>query len=95
VVEEELGAGGSKTTFNTGGTSGWEDVEEEDGDLAHLDDVENGHQFEDRGYITVSNFLILSKVLLIVSRIFELLRSAGFKPGGRRPHVPSLAFLNA
>ena len=54
-----MGVGGSKTTFHTGDTSGWEDVEdEEDEALAHLEDVENGHWLEDRAVITVSNFLI-------------------------------------
>jgi hypothetical protein len=94
VVEEELGVEGSKTTFHTGGTSGWEDVKDKDEDLARLEDVENGHRFEDRAVITISNFLILLKILLTVSRILNLFRSASFKPDGRRPHVPALAFLN-
>ena len=92
MVEKELGVGGSKTTFHTGGTSGWEDIEEEDEALAHLEDMENGHLIEDRAVLTVSNFLILLMILLTVSRIFNLLRSAGFKPDGRRPHIPVLVF---
>ena len=55
VVEEELGVGGSNTIIHNG-TSGWEDVEEEDEDLAHLEDIENGHPMEgieERAVITV------------------------------------------
>ena len=91
MVEEELGVGGSNTII-LDGTSGWEDVEEEDEDLAHLEDMENGHLIEDRAILTVNNFLILLMILLTVSRIFNLLRSAGFKPDGRRPHIPVLVF---
>jgi hypothetical protein len=56
-VVEELGVGGSNTIIHDG-TSGWEDVEEEDKDLAHLKDIENGHPMEgieERAVITVSN----------------------------------------
>jgi hypothetical protein len=94
VVEEELGVGGSKTTFQSG-TSGWEDVEEEDEALAHLDNVENGHPMEgveEKAVITVSNFPILLMILLMVSRILPPSRSAGFKPDGRRLHVRVLPF---
>jgi hypothetical protein len=89
VVEEELGVGGSKTIFNDG-TSGWEEVEEEDEALAHLEDVENGHPMEgneERASITVSNCPALSKILLTVARIINPLPSTGFRKGGRRPHV--------
>ena len=94
MVEEELGVGGSKTTFYSG-TSGWEDDEEEDEALAHLDDIENGHPMEgieDRAVVTVSNFPILLKIFLTVSRIFNRLRSAGFKPDGRRLRARARTF---
>ena len=89
-----MGVEGSKTTFHTSDTSGWEDVEDEDEALAHLEDVENGHWFEDKAVITVSNFLILLKILLTVSRILNHLRSTGFKQDGRKLHIPALIFLN-
>ena len=57
MVEEELGVGGSKTTFHSG-ASEWEDDEEEDEALAHLEDLENGHPMEGleaQATITVSN----------------------------------------
>jgi hypothetical protein len=57
VVAEELGVEGEKSTSNDD-TSGWEDVEEEDEELAHLDDVENGHPMEgieEGAHLTVSN----------------------------------------
>ena len=71
MVEEELGVGGSKTTFHSG-TSEWEDVEEEDEELARLEDIENGHPMEgmeETAAITVSNWPALLKILLTVARI--------------------------
>jgi hypothetical protein len=94
VVEEELGVGGSKTTVHSD-ASGWEDVEEEDEALAHLDDIENGHPMEGLeggAVITVSNFPILLMILLTVSRILDLLRSASFKLDGRRPRARARIF---
>jgi hypothetical protein len=90
VVEEELGAGESKSISNDG-TSGWEDVEEEDEDLAHLEDVENGHPMEgieDQAVITVSHCLVLLKILLTVARTFNPSHSSGFKGGGRQLYDP-------
>ena len=89
MVEEELGVGESKTTFYSG-TSGWEDDEEEDEAMAHLNDIENSHPMEgieDGAMVTVSNFPILLKIFLTVSRIFNHLHSTSFKPDGRRPHT--------
>jgi hypothetical protein len=90
VVEEELGVGGSNTIIHNG-TSGWEDVEEEDEDLAHLKDIENGHPMEgieERAVITVSNWPALLKILLTVARISKPLPLPGSKKGGKRPLVP-------
>jgi hypothetical protein len=91
-VEEELGVERSKTTFHIGGTSGgeWEDVDDEDEELARLDDIENGHRMEgleDQAVITVRNYPILLKILLTVFRITKPLRFAGFKPAGSQRHV--------
>ena len=91
-MEEELGVGGLMTTFHSG-TSGWEDDEEEDEALAHLEDLENGHPMEgmeEKAVITVSNFSILLKTLLTVSRILLPSRFAGFNLAGRRPHIRAL-----
>jgi hypothetical protein len=55
------GWGRSKTIFHDG-TSGWEDVEEEDETLARVDDLENSHLMEgieEQATITVSNFPVL------------------------------------
>jgi hypothetical protein len=92
VVEEELGVERGKTTFHSGGTSGgeWEDVDDEDEALAHLEDVENGHPMEglkDQAIITVSNYPISLKILLTVSRIIKPLRFAGSKSAGRKRHI--------
>ena len=85
-----MGAGESKSISNDG-TSGWEDVEEEDEDLAHLEDVENGHPMEgieDQAVITVSHCLVLLKILLTVARTFNPSHSSGFKGGGRQLYDP-------
>ena len=100
MVEEELGVEKGKTTFHSGGTSGgeWEDVDDEDEALAHLEDIENGHPMEgleDQAVITVSNYPISLKILLTIARIIKPLRFAGFKPAGRRQHVRALILLNA
>ena len=90
MVEEELGVGGSNTIIHDG-TSGWEDVEEEDEDLAHLEDIENGHPMEgieERAVITVSNWPALLKILLTVARISKPSPSPSSKKGGKRPLVP-------
>ena len=92
MVEEELGVERGKTTFHSGGTSGgeWEDINDEDEALAHLEDVENGHPIEgleDQAVITVSNYPISLKILLTVSRIIKPLRFTGSKPAGKRRHV--------
>ena len=90
MVEEELGVGGSNTIIHDG-TSGWEDVEEEDEDLAHLEDIENGHPMEgieERAVITVSNWPDLLKILLTVAWISKPSPSLRSKKGGKRPLVP-------
>ena len=84
-----MGVRGSKTIIHDG-TSGWEDVEEEDEDLAHLEDIENGHPMEgveDRVTITVRNWPALLKILLTVARITKPSPSPGSKKGGKRPLV--------
>jgi hypothetical protein len=92
VVEEELGVGESKTIFHDG-TSGWEDVDEEDEALAQLEDLENGHTIEgmeERAVVTVSNVPMFFMILFTVSRILEPLRFAGSNPAGRRQHNRAL-----
>jgi hypothetical protein len=94
VVAEELEVEGSKSTSNDG-TSGWKDVEEEDEELAHLDDIENGHSMEriEKGVrITVSNCSALLKILLIVTRTIRPSRSTGFKPDGKLLYDPVCGF---
>ena len=84
--------GESKTIFHDG-TSGWEDVEEEDEALAQLEDLENGHTIEgmeERAVVTVSNVPFFFKILFTVSRILEPLRFAGSNPAGRRQHNRAL-----
>ena len=66
-------------------------MEEEDKDLAHLKDIENGHFIEgikERAIITVSNWPDLLKILLTVARISKPPPSPGFKKDGKRPLVP-------
>jgi hypothetical protein len=92
VVEEELGVEKGKTTFHIGGTSGgeWEDVDDEDEELARLNDIENGHRMEgleDDAMITVSNHPISLKILLTVSRTTRPSPFASFKPAGKKRHV--------
>lgn len=84
-----MGVEGSKTISNDG-TSGWEELEEEDEALAHLEDVENGHPMEgieEGAGITVSNYPALSKILLTVARIINPLPSPNSRKGGKRPRV--------
>jgi hypothetical protein len=97
VVEEELGVERGKTTFHIGGTSGaggeWEDIESEDEALAHLDNVENGHLIEGlkgQAVITVSNYPILLRILITVSRITKPWHFASFKPAGKMQHIRAL-----
>ena len=66
-------------------------MEEEDEDLAYLEDIENGHPMEgieERAVITVSNWPALLKILLIVARISKPLPSPSSKKSGKRPLVP-------
>lgn len=90
MVEEELGVGGSKTIND--GTSGWEDLEEEDEGLAQADDLENGHPMEgveQQATITVRNFPVLLEILLTVARISMALPLTTSKSGGRM--LPALS----
>ena len=83
-----MGVEGSKSTSNDG-TSGWEDVEEEDEALARLEDEENGHPMEgvEEGVcVTVSNCSAFLKILLTVSRTSNPWHSNASNPGGNRPH---------
>ena len=87
-----MGVERGKTTFHSGGTSGgeWEDIDDEDEALTYLEDVENGHPIEgleEQAIITVSNYSISLKILLIVSRIIKPLRFAGSKSAGRKRHI--------
>jgi hypothetical protein len=66
-------------------------MEEEDKDLAHLKDIENGHPIEgikERTVITVSNWPALLKILLTVARISKPLPSSSSKKGRKRTLVP-------
>ena len=65
-------------------------MEEEDEDLAHLKDIENGHPMEgieERVVITVSNWPALLKILLSVARISKPSPSPSSKKGRKRPLV--------
>jgi hypothetical protein len=89
VVEEELRVGGLKIIIYDS-ISRWEDMEKEDKDLAHLKDIKNSHPMkgvEDRVTITVSNWLALLKILLIVARISKSSPSPSSKKGRKKPLV--------
>ena len=83
-----MGVEGSKFISNDD-TSRWEDVEEEDKALAHLEDKENSYPMEgvkERAYITVSNYPAFLKILLTVARIFNPLHSNAFNLDGNWLH---------
>ena len=93
-----MGVEKGKTTFHSGGISGeeWEDVNNEDETLAHLENIENSHPMDglkDQAVITVSNYPISLKILLTVFRIIKPLYFTSFKPAGRW-HIHTLILLN-